>query len=887
MGSKDNILKLPARLIEELGGQGILYQFYEIGSLLTTSIDVLSGGQKSRVRAGSRKETRKAARVQKKASRNGPPPQQQYKTHNREDSTAVYRKPKATLPTPKTKRPRDNLENAPPEPKSILKTTQKADPTFDSRSRSISPPPRVSRAVKQKLDEDDEEIAALEKKLGLKGKKKLPQSFKDDGLDDLLDGLGDGENSDTHDKRKRKAEGDDWLEQKRRKGRKVATSREVDLMDEDELEDVEIEGEIFAEGDEAENNDGASDMSLDGPEFPDDDSGEDFNELGGYQEELDIENDFDGFDSEDDDDSAPPSPRVRENPYVAPKIGGDVQKYIPPSLRKPASSDSEALVRLRRQTQGLVNRLTEANLISILGEIEKLYRDNARQYVTSTLVDLLLTSVCEPTSLPDTLIILPAGFIAAIYKIIGTDFGAQIIQRIVELFDEHYSRATAASQDSPAAATSDSSKETSNLIMLLSEMYNFQVVGSSLIFDYIKLFLSKLSELNAELLLKIIRTSGPQLRSDDPSSLKDIVSMLRPAVAAAGEENISVRTKFMIETINDLKNNKMKTGGVASAVTSEHTIRMKKTLGTLNSRSIKGGEPLRIGLKDIQESDKKGKWWLVGASWSGPSAQDKLESRVEMPGRGKGLQVEESGTSDLVQLAREQRMNTDVRRAVFVAIMSASDYQDAHLRLMKLSLKKKQEYEIPKVLIHCAGAEKSYNPYYTLIAKKLCGDVRLKKSFQFSLWDLFRRMGESDDDDDVPEDDDNEDSLDMRHLVNLAKMFGALIVEGGLTLAVLKKLNLTYLQPKTKTFLEVMLIAIFLQSQKLSKSARDEEVIVSIFTKVKDSPQLISGLQSFLKKVVGKTDIAGGKEENATVKWACKVAGDTLDSLVAIATVKD
>jgi nucleolar MIF4G domain-containing protein 1 len=107
-------------------------------------------------------------------------------------------------------------------------------------------------------------------------------------------------------------------------------------------------------------------------------------------------------------------------------------------------------------------------------------------------------------------------------------------------------------------------------------------------FDYIRLFLGTLSELNAELLLKIIRTSGPQLRKDDPSSLKDIVNMLRPAIASAGgEKNLSVRTKFMIESINDLKNNRMKTGAVASAVTSQHTVRMKKILGTLNTRSSK------------------------------------------------------------------------------------------------------------------------------------------------------------------------------------------------------------------------------------------------------------------------------------------------------------
>lgn len=812
---------------------------------------------------------RKAERQQKKENRShrqGPPPQKRLKSQpflpnddedDEHDFEGEDEDTEQFAVKPQSKRQEDDA----PQPKSILKRTKKADPPQGKESSGDTSPKsterKISKKVKDKLAEDDDEIAALEKKLGLKGKKGLPKSFKDDGLGDLLDGLDDSEEEEVRQKRKGKAEGDDWLERKRAEARKRARGQEISEDESDDDEDM-------LDDSEENDDDEASDMSLDESDLEDDD-----------EEGSNIEDDFEGFGSGDDEETAS-KPKVRENPYVAPveTSAAPSGKYIPPSLRKPSSSDSEDLVRLRRQTQGLVNRLTEANLISLLGDIERLYRTNPRQHMTSTLIDLLLTSVCEPTSLPDTLIILPAGFIAAIYKIIGTDFGAQVIQKVVELFDEHYARITANQEN----ATSEGSKETSNLIALLSEMYNFQVVGSNLIFDYIKLFLGKLSELNAELLLKIVRISGPQLRSDDPSSLKDIVTMLRPAVQqAGGEDKLSVRTKFMIETINDLKNNKMKTGGAASAVTSEHTVRMKKTLGSLNNRSIKASEPLRIGLKDIKESDKKGKWWLVGASWAG-NAEDDEASKVPT---NKDIQVVEAGTSDLVQLAREQRMNTDIRRAIFITIMSASDYQDAYLRLMKLKLRKVQELEIPKVLIHCSGAEQNYNPYYTLISKRLCGDRKLKMAFQFSLWDLFKRMGETNDDDvDIEEDEE----LDTRHIVNLAKMFGTLITEGGLGLNVLKNLNLNYLQPKTKTFCEALFITILLQSQKGVSSGKDEQTVVNIFSKAMDTPQMITGLQYFLKKVVAKTDIAGGKQEKNTVKWACGVARDTLSALLAVDT---
>lgn len=131
-------------------------------------------------------------------------------------------------------------------------------------------------------------------------------------------------------------------------------------------------------------------------------------------------------------------------------------------------------------------------------------------------------------------------------------------------------------------------------------------------------------------------------------------------------------------------------------------------------------------------------------------------------------------------------MNTDVRRAIFISIMSASDYKDAYMRLLKLKLKRAQELEIPRVVIHCAGSEKSYNPYYTLIARRLCSEHKLKMAFQFGLWDLFKRMGERMNDDDFEMDDEDEETIDLRKTVNLGKMFGNLIADGGLPITVLK-----------------------------------------------------------------------------------------------------
>ena len=313
--------------------------------------------------------------------------------------------------------------------------------------------PNMSRGVKDKLAADDAEIAALEKALGVKGKK-LPKSFQEDGLDELLGGM---DSDSGNESKKRKREGAEWLQKKRRK------ARGPDVEDEDG-NDVESEDE---------------DMDL--LEEDDDDDGE------GEGDE------FEGFEEEE----ADPQAKVRENPYIAPVVpDANRPKYIPPSLRAPAASESESLTRLRRQAQGLLNKLSEANLISILGEVEKLYRDYPRQSVTSTFTTLLLGLICDRSALQDTFIVLHAGFIAAVYKIMGMDFGAELIQKIVETLDQ---------PDNTKQPLEG--KEILNLMSLISQLYSFQVVGSGLMFDYIRIFLSRIDEANTELLLKIIRST--------------------------------------------------------------------------------------------------------------------------------------------------------------------------------------------------------------------------------------------------------------------------------------------------------------------------------------------------------------------------------------------
>lgn len=62
-----------------------------------------------------------------------------------------------------------------------------------------------------------------------------------------------------------------------------------------------------------------------------------------------------------------------EKPAVS-EVSAAVSKYVPPHLRK----TDDKLVKLRRLLQGLINKLSETNIESILADIDQMYAEHSR-----------------------------------------------------------------------------------------------------------------------------------------------------------------------------------------------------------------------------------------------------------------------------------------------------------------------------------------------------------------------------------------------------------------------------------------------------------------------------------------------------------------------------
>lgn len=723
----------------------------------------------------------------------------------------------------------------------------------------------ISQHDRDMLEKDDADISYYAKKLGIDPSKGLKKQDDDDIIGGLFDGLD------------------------------LDYSNDVNMRDEEDSEedsDEESEDDDHRGKRKSEN----GDDDIDSDDFDDDDDLDD-DDKALLKEMYGLESSDSNSDSEFDSDSEDDGPRVKENPYIAP-VSQELQetapagsKYIPPALRKKMAmgehtGDSEELKKLIRLIKGPFNKLSEPNISSVISELNNVYNENPRQFVNEAILKVVLQSVAISTPMLESFLVLYSSALVALYKLQGVEFGAYVIQHVVEEFEKDIESDTRVKQ------------EVINVTGLLGYLYSLNLVSSTLIYDIIKMKLIKNpTELKTDVLLKLIRSCGSKLRSDDQNALTSIIGELSKSIKENESKGIktSTRTRFLVDTITDLKNNRLK--NLENENTTLMINRIKKQLGAINnSRNL---EPIKVNLDDIENIEERGKWWLVGSAWKGNEAQglaqnasandmnEEVNDNFFDNREDEFLGTEETNWSEL---AKQCRMNTDIRRAIFISIMSAEDFMDSFMKLEKLNLKKSQKKEIPNILMHCATMESTNNPYYSYLAKKLCDDHSMRRSFQLNLWDFIKELDGDESSTSILIDSDEDQRL--WKILNMGRFFGFLIGEGSLSLNVLRVVNFLTASSDVKIFLEIMLITIIDDIAKRSevvafgagkkgKKSKDitysGKIMAERVSKCDEQSLLLKGLQYFLNGKLRNSGFIKGKKQRSRIEWGI----DTMSEMIA------
>uniref|UniRef100_A0A3Q2QRU4 Nucleolar MIF4G domain-containing protein 1 n=1 Tax=Fundulus heteroclitus TaxID=8078 RepID=A0A3Q2QRU4_FUNHE len=663
-------------------------------------------------------------------------------------------------------------------------------------------------ALLEANEQEDREIKKLERCLGLnkrKNKKSLPQSFVSDGLDYILGVLDSGSSG-----ARMYEEEDEDMDTAKENFEKL-DEEDSSMSDEDEEAEMESEGSEDAEEEEMGSEE---DDEADVEEEEETDDGSEINQSGA--------DDAPGDESEEETEKRPLHPDI--TPQAGPATTG---KYVPPQLRDAGDDRRKAeLEALRRKVKGLLNRLSEPNMAFICGQLEELYMSRSRKDMSDTLTDVLLAACVTPDRMPDRLLMEHVLLVSILHHAVGLEVGAHFLETVVRRFDEAY---RSASED----------KECDNLVAIVAHLYNFQVVHSVLIFDVLKLLVAAFTEKDIELVLFVLRTVGFGLRKDDALALKELIAEAQRKAGDAGAKfTDQTRVRFMLETMLALKNNDMRK---IPGYDPEPVERLRKLQRTLIHGSASGSDlKLRVSLENILKAEQVGRWWIVGSSWSGApmiSKQDDPTSEQTAAGGQFSQKV--------LELARKQRMNTEVRRNIFCVLMTSEDYLDAFEKLLRMGLKDKQEREIVHVLMDCCLQEKSFNAFYAVLGEKFCSqDRRFQMTFQFSLWDKFRELS----------------NLPSGAFSNLVQLVTHFLQRKCLSLAILKVIEFGELDKPKVRFLRQVLT-------KLLKETEPEE-IAGIFGRISGIPKLgmlREGLKLFIGHFLLKNCRSQGPAEHAAL----------------------
>jgi nucleolar MIF4G domain-containing protein 1 len=239
--------------------------------------------------------------------------------------------------------------------------------------------------------------------------------------------------------------------------------------------------------------------------------------------------------------------------------------------------------------------------------------------------------------------------------------------------------------------------------------------------------------------------------------------------AEASQTGSTKRLEFMLSTISDLRNNRERPSDITGGLKS----RAKILMDWVYSKESKGGGvdsseftlPVRLETLLAPESTKKGLWWMEARLERGSLRKGDNGRDEHSDGSDTGLGEPEM-SADLMALARKMRMSTDVRKAVFCAVMGAEDYAEASRELARLApqLKPPQDREIIRVIFACCTQEKSYNPYYAALLRSVCGAHGAGNhayTLRFSFWDLLKEA----------------DGVSRQKLENAAQLLASLLLD--------------------------------------------------------------------------------------------------------------
>ena len=351
---------------------------------------------------------------------------------------------------------------------------------------------------------------------------------------------------------------------------------------------------------------------------------------------------------------------------------------------------------LKKSINGLINKVNVSNIKHIVPELfgENLIRGRG----------LFCRSImkAQAASLPFTPIY---ATMAAIVNTKLPQVGELLLKRLIVQFKKAYKR-----NDKAVCLSSTT---------FIAHLCNQQVAHEMVAAQILLLLLNKPTDDSVEIAVGLTREIGQHLEEMNPKIALAVFDQFRSILH---EQDIDKRVQYMIEVLFQVRKDKYKDNPAIKEELDLVEEEDQITHQTVLDDEIDVQDGLNVFKLDLQweeneEAYKKLKAEILGEAEGSDDEEYETDesSENEEAKEERTLEIKDQTNTDLVNL----------RRTIYLTIMSSIDFEECCHKLMKITLPPGQEPELPSMVIECCSQERTYSKFYGLIGERFAKLNRL------------------------------------------------------------------------------------------------------------------------------------------------------------------
>ncbi|GAA5830222.1 hypothetical protein JCM11251_001273 [Rhodosporidiobolus azoricus] len=478
--------------------------------------------------------------------------------------------------------------------------------------------------------------------------------------------------------------------------------------------------------------------------------------------------------------------------------------YIPPhrlrammAEQESQSKESEEYQRLtwealRKSINGLINKVNTANIKLIVPELfgENLVRGRG----------LFVRSImrAQASSLPFTPIF---ASLAAIVNTKLPQIGELLLFRLIHQFRRSFKR-----NDKPTMNAT---------VTFIAQLVNQQVAHEVLALQVLVLLLERPTDDSVEIAVSFMREVGAFLAEHSARANNGIFDRFRTIL---NESGIDKRVQYMVEVLFQVRKDKFKDNPVIpeglDLVEEEDIITHRISLDD----EVQVQEMLNVFKFDPEFSANEDAYAEIKREILGDSDDEESGDEGDTE---EGSDEDESDVDDgikadgTVDVHDQTGANlVNLRRTIYLTIMSALDFEEATHKLLKIDIAPGQEVEMCNMIIECCSQERTFSKFYGLMGERFC---KLHQSWSMAYEECFRNYYMT------------IHRYETNRLRNIARFFGHLLFTDSISWTVMDaiKMNEDDTTSSSRIFVKIMFQEIVegMGLKKLVERFKDESLM--------------------------------------------------------------